>query len=44
MNEWFANTADVYRILGQLPQGADKMDTSDGREKTVRLHARGSRA
>ncbi len=35
MNEWFANTADVYRILGQLPEGADKMDTSDGREKTA---------
>ena len=34
MNEWFANTADIYRILGQLPAGADMMDTADGREKT----------
>jgi len=34
MNEWFATTADVYRILGQLPEGADKMETADGREKT----------
>jgi len=34
MNEWFASTADVHRILGQLPEGADMMETPDGREKT----------
>jgi probable H4MPT-linked C1 transfer pathway protein len=35
MNEWFADMADVHRILGQLPEGADMMDAADGREKTV---------
>ncbi len=35
MNEWFANMSDVYRILGDLPEGADVMQTADGREKTV---------
>ncbi|MGB8276992.1 MAG: hydantoinase/oxoprolinase family protein [Methylovirgula sp.] len=35
MNEWFANASDVYRILGTLPDGADVMQTADGREKTV---------
>jgi len=34
MNEWFATMADVHRILGQLPEGADLMETADGREKT----------
>ena len=34
MNEWFASTADIHRILGQLPEGADMMETADGREKT----------
>jgi (4-(4-[2-(gamma-L-glutamylamino)ethyl]phenoxymethyl)furan-2-yl)methanamine synthase len=34
MNEWFATMADVYRILGRLPEGADMMETADGREKT----------
>jgi (4-(4-[2-(gamma-L-glutamylamino)ethyl]phenoxymethyl)furan-2-yl)methanamine synthase len=34
MNEWFAAMADVHRILGQLPEGADMMETPDGREKT----------
>ena len=34
MNEWFATMADVHRILGQLPDGADMMDAADGREKT----------
>ncbi|MGH6839102.1 MAG: hydantoinase/oxoprolinase family protein [Methylocella sp.] len=34
MNEWFATMADVHRILGQLPEGADMMDAPDGREKT----------
>ena len=35
MNEYFASSADVYRILGALPDGADRMATADGREKTV---------
>lgn len=34
MNEWFASTADVHRILDQLPEGADMMETADGRDKT----------
>ena len=35
MNEYFASSADVHRILDDLPEGADKMATADGREKTV---------
>ena len=35
MNEYFASSADVYRILGVLPDGADMMSTADGREKTI---------
>ena len=35
MNEYFASSADVHRILGALPEGTDKMSTADGREKTV---------
>jgi len=35
MNEWFADMADIHRILGRLPEGADMMDAADGREKTV---------
>ncbi len=35
MNEWFANASDVYRILGQLPEDADQMQTADGQPKTV---------
>ena len=34
MNEWFATMADVHRILGQLPEGADLLEAADGREKT----------
>jgi (4-(4-[2-(gamma-L-glutamylamino)ethyl]phenoxymethyl)furan-2-yl)methanamine synthase len=34
-NENFANMADVHRILGSLPEGADQMTTADGRAKTV---------
>jgi probable H4MPT-linked C1 transfer pathway protein len=33
--EYFANTADVYRILGELPDDADQLATADHREKTV---------
>jgi (4-(4-[2-(gamma-L-glutamylamino)ethyl]phenoxymethyl)furan-2-yl)methanamine synthase len=35
MNEYFASSADVHRILGDLPDDADKMSTADGREKTA---------
>lgn len=35
VNENFASMADVHRILGTLPEGADLMVTADGREKTV---------
>jgi probable H4MPT-linked C1 transfer pathway protein len=35
VNENFANMADVHRILGSLPEGADQMGTADGRDKTV---------
>jgi len=35
MNEYFASSADVHRIRGDLPDDADKMSTADGREKTV---------
>jgi (4-(4-[2-(gamma-L-glutamylamino)ethyl]phenoxymethyl)furan-2-yl)methanamine synthase len=35
MNEWFANASDVYRILGELPEGADQMATADGQPKTT---------
>jgi probable H4MPT-linked C1 transfer pathway protein len=34
VNENFATMADVHRILGSLPDGADLMATADGREKT----------
>ena len=35
INENFATMADVHRLLGRLPDGADQMATADGREKTV---------
>lgn len=35
IHENFANMADVHRILGSLPDGADQMPTADGREKTI---------
>ncbi|HEY1735369.1 MAG TPA: hydantoinase/oxoprolinase family protein [Methylovirgula sp.] len=35
MNEWFANMSDVYRILGELPEDADVMQTADQRDKSV---------
>jgi probable H4MPT-linked C1 transfer pathway protein len=34
MNENFANAADLYRVLGRLPTGADQQATADGRDKT----------
>lgn len=35
INENFANLADVHRILGSLPDGADQQLTADGRDKSV---------
>lgn len=35
VNENFSNMADVHRIRGALPDGADRMGTTDGREKSV---------
>lgn len=35
VRENFANMADVQRILGQLPDGADQMTTADGRDKSL---------
>ncbi|MEJ2376343.1 MAG: hydantoinase/oxoprolinase family protein, partial [Pseudolabrys sp.] len=35
VNENFATMADVHRILGSLPAGADQMATADGRAKTA---------
>src|SRR5262249_42745745 len=35
VNENFATMADVHRILGSLPDGADQMMTTDGRDKTI---------
>jgi probable H4MPT-linked C1 transfer pathway protein len=35
VNEYFANMADVHRILGRLPDDADQMATADGRAKSV---------
>ena len=35
MNEWFAGMGDVYRVLGELPDGVDVMQTADNRDKSV---------
>ncbi len=35
MAEYFATTADVYRILDRLPPDADQAETADGGPKTV---------
>ncbi|HEY0145277.1 MAG TPA: hydantoinase/oxoprolinase family protein, partial [Methylovirgula sp.] len=35
MNEAFATTSDVYRILGDLPADTDLMPTADGQPKTI---------
>ncbi|MGH8728152.1 MAG: hydantoinase/oxoprolinase family protein [Burkholderiales bacterium] len=40
MAEYFATTADVYRLTGELPDAADHSETADGREKTVEASAR----
>jgi len=33
--EYFATTADVYRLLGQLPAQHDMADTADGQDKSA---------
>lgn len=38
--EYFATTADVYRMLNQLPENADMADTADGKGKTLSDTAR----
>ncbi len=35
MNEYFAAAADVRRVLGDLPDGADLLATADGRDKSL---------
>lgn len=35
MHEYFANMADVYRVLGELPESADMQATADGRDKSA---------
>ena len=37
--EYFANMADVYRVTGELPEGADDLPTADQRPADV-LHSR----
>lgn len=39
-NELFASTADVYRLTGELPAGADQHPTSDGAPKDLKDSAR----
>jgi len=38
--EHFATTADIYRLLGELPEDADLHDTADGAPKTIAASAR----
>jgi probable H4MPT-linked C1 transfer pathway protein len=40
MAEWFAVAADVYRLTGQLPEGADQHPTADGGDRSVAASAR----
>ncbi len=40
MAEHFATTADVFRITGDLPEGADLHPAADGGEKTAEASAR----
>ncbi len=39
INEYFANTADVYRITNELPDHADQSETLDGRDKSIACSA-----
>jgi (4-(4-[2-(gamma-L-glutamylamino)ethyl]phenoxymethyl)furan-2-yl)methanamine synthase len=40
MAEYFATTADVYRVLGVLPEAADQQTTADNGDKTPHASAR----
>ena len=40
MAEYFATTADVYRLTGELPDDADQLPAADNAGKTVRDSAR----
>jgi probable H4MPT-linked C1 transfer pathway protein len=40
MAEWFATTADVYRLTGELPDDADLHPATDGGEKSLAGSAR----
>lgn len=40
MAEYFATAADVYRLTGELPEGADQLPAADNSGKTVRDSAR----
>jgi len=40
MAEYFATTADVYRLTGELPECADQHPAADGGEKTIEASAR----
>lgn len=40
MAEYFATTADVYRLTGELPEGADQLPAADNGGKAVRDSAR----
>ena len=40
MAEYFATTADVYRLTGELPAGADQLPAADNGGKSVRDSAR----
>jgi probable H4MPT-linked C1 transfer pathway protein len=35
MKERFADSNDVYLVLGQVPEQADNLDTADGRSRTI---------
>lgn len=38
--EYFATTADVYRLIGDLDESYDMADTADSKEKTLQASAR----
>jgi probable H4MPT-linked C1 transfer pathway protein len=38
--EYFATTADIYRLLGELPSDEDMAETADGKDKTSIATAR----
>ncbi|MCK4492803.1 MAG: H4MPT-linked C1 transfer pathway protein [Methylococcales bacterium] len=40
MAEYFATTADVYRVTGDLNEAHDKTDTADGKAKTLHASAK----